>query len=101
MPMAWTNLESSDTPNGDADFAVTVFNDMTSNCTFLMGQGIGGANTDHKLPVGTGIYFEGTNIIVYIRGKQDDKGSWWRADSVNGTRRNEKGLTLVNAHYDS
>jgi hypothetical protein len=86
---------------GDSDSAVTVFDDLKSNCTVLMGQGIGGARTGHEAFVGQAAYFEGTNIIVYIRGKQDDKGSFWHADNVHATRRNEKGLTLVNAHYDS
>ncbi|KAK1760664.1 hypothetical protein QBC47DRAFT_367835 [Echria macrotheca] len=85
---------------GDGEHAVTVFNDLTSNCTFLMGQGIGGASGDKVARIGTGAYFEGTNIIVYIRGKQDDSGRFWHAD-VRDARRNEKGLTLVNAHYDS
>ncbi len=80
--------------------AVTVFDDTTANVTFLMGTGIGGAKgaASH---VGTGAYFEGTNIYVYIRGSQDDEGDWWRTDGVREARRNEKGLTLVNAHYDS
>jgi hypothetical protein len=46
-------------------------------------------------------YFEGTNILVYIRGKSDDQGKWWDTEEVHSSRRNEKGLTLVNAHYDS
>jgi hypothetical protein len=46
-------------------------------------------------------YFEGTNILVYIRGKADDEGSWWNTAGIHDTRRNEKVLTLVNAHYDS
>lgn len=46
-------------------------------------------------------YFEGTNILVYIRGKADDEGRWWDSTGIHDTRRNEKGLTLVNAHYDS
>lgn len=46
-------------------------------------------------------YFEGTNILVYIRGKGDDEGSWWNTAGIHDTRRNENGLTLVNAHYDS
>jgi len=96
-----TDWECSNTPDDDSDFAATLFNDMTSNVTFLMGQGIGGASTDHKQLVGTGAYFEGTNIIVYIKGREDDNGNWWRTDSARGTRRNENGLTLVNAHYDS
>ena len=46
-------------------------------------------------------YFEGTNILVYIRGKSDDQGKWWDTAGAHDSRRNEKGLTLVNAHYDS
>lgn len=74
---------------------------MIANSTFLMGAGIGGVRTPHDAAVGTAAYFEGTNILVYIRGKQDDTGNWWHVDSVHKARRNEKGLTLVNAHYDS
>jgi hypothetical protein len=46
-------------------------------------------------------YFEGTNILVYIRGRADDQGRWWDAEAARNSRRNKKGLTLVNAHYDS
>ncbi|KAK0727425.1 hypothetical protein B0T26DRAFT_738143 [Lasiosphaeria miniovina] len=82
----------------DAKAAVTVFNDMTSNSSFLMGSGaIPGRDT----PGVTAAYFEGQNILVYIRGKQDDEGNWWNANSIQPARRNKKGLTLVNAHYDS
>lgn len=70
---------------------------MTSNCTWLMTPAI--VPTPSSAQVAA--YFEGTNILVYIRGKTDDKGSWWHADGVRDARRNEKGLTLVNAHYDS
>ncbi|KAK4453674.1 vacuolar membrane protease [Podospora aff. communis PSN243] len=97
--VSW-NTDDGSVP-GDSTSAVTVFDDLKSNCTVLMGQGIGGARTGHETPIGHAAYFEGTNIIVYIRGKQDDEGSFWRADHVHETRRNEKGLTLVNAHYDS
>lgn len=79
---------------------MTVFNDLTSNYTVFMGAGIGGIGVGHQPQIGQAAYFEGTNILVYIKGKQDDKGDFWRAD-VGTARRNEKGLTLVNAHYDS
>jgi len=46
-------------------------------------------------------YFEGTNILVYVRGKLDDKGSWWKTAGPRNSGHVEKGLTLVNAHYDS
>jgi hypothetical protein len=47
-------------------------------------------------------YFEGTNILVYIRGKADDQGQWWDSAGVHDdARRSDNALTLVNAHYDS
>ncbi|KAK4192958.1 hypothetical protein QBC35DRAFT_160578 [Podospora australis] len=87
--------DGSDDFNKDA--AVTVFDDLTSNSTFLMGTSI--VPVPGKPQVAA--YFEGTNILVYIRGTADDDGKWWETESVHETRRNEKGLTLVNAHYDS
>ncbi|KAK3685808.1 hypothetical protein B0T22DRAFT_230935 [Podospora appendiculata] len=85
--------------SSDSETNVTVFDDMTSNCTLLMGSGPG--NTRPRPKMAQAAYFEGQNILVYIRGKQDDTGSWWDTDAVQETRRNEKGLTLVNAHFDS
>jgi hypothetical protein len=67
---------------------------MTSNYTVLMGQGIGGARTGHETPVGQAAYFEGTNILVYIRGKQDDQGSFW-STSPGATRRVSLWSTLT------
>lgn len=43
------------------------------------------------------LYGESTNLIVYIRGEQDEEGDWW-----NGTTRYDgQSGVLVNAHYDS
>ncbi|KAK4215969.1 hypothetical protein QBC37DRAFT_398201 [Rhypophila decipiens] len=78
-----------------AQAAVTVFNDMTSNVTAAMSTGIGGTNAGHQSSAATAAYFEGTNIIVYIRGKADPEGAFWES------RRETKGLVLINAHYDS
>jgi hypothetical protein len=46
-----------------------------------------------------GSYFEGTNIVVYIRGVNDPAGEWWKngSDAVASS----DGGVLVNAHYDS
>lgn len=66
-----------------------------------MGTSAGGTNAGHKSAAATAAYFEGTNIIVYIRGKADDQGDFWDLDDFQETRRNAKGLTLLNAHYDS
>ncbi|KAE8352031.1 hypothetical protein BDV28DRAFT_158244 [Aspergillus coremiiformis] len=57
---------------------VFVFEDVHSNLTTY-----GNTLKDADL----GVYFEGTNIIVYIRGSEDDTERW--------------GGVLVNSHYDS
>lgn len=63
---------------------VFIFDDLTSNLTSQDGR--------------TGVYFEGTNILVYIRGWEDKKDNWWE---VPGKSPVGKGGVLVNAHYDS
>ncbi|KAL4975018.1 hypothetical protein BDW66DRAFT_160791 [Aspergillus desertorum] len=63
---------------------VFVFDDTRSNLTF----------TRDNLAV----YFEGTNILVYIRGEDDDSEQWW--ELPEGSPKG-KGGVLVNAHYDS
>ncbi|KAJ5477058.1 Vacuolar membrane protease [Penicillium diatomitis] len=63
---------------------VIVFDDLTSNLTFF----------DRK----SGVYFEGTNILVYIRGSEDQKDKWWETPAKLPSG---KGGVLVNAHYDS
>ncbi|KAJ5996728.1 hypothetical protein N7522_008388 [Penicillium canescens] len=63
---------------------VFVFDDLVSNLTFIDNQ--------------VGVYFEGTNILVYIRGWEDKKGNWWETP---GRAPVGKGGVLVNAHYDS
>ena len=74
----------------DATAAPTfIFDDLTSNLTFCLN----GTYTRS----GASIYFEGTNIIVYIRGSNDDTDDWWHS----GGKPQEKGGVLVNAHYDS
>ena len=71
-----------------------VFSDLTSNVTFSMpGRGSNGSHRN----AGMSVYFEGTNIIVYIRGSEDGDEDWWRANK----KPPGKGGVLVNAHYDS
>ncbi|KAL9111414.1 MAG: hypothetical protein Q9227_004091 [Pyrenula ochraceoflavens] len=77
------------TSEGD-DPAVYVFNDNTSNLTFSI--------PSSPISDGVSTYFEGTNIIVYIQGSDDDRREWWNED--NGEP-HSKGGVLVNAHYDS
>ncbi|KAH6626791.1 hypothetical protein B0J18DRAFT_396079 [Chaetomium sp. MPI-SDFR-AT-0129] len=92
--VAWTTDGSE---SAATDAPVTVFDDLVSNCTFLMASSVAANPNTPQVAA----YFEGTNILVYIRGKSDDAGAWWKDADVHNTRRNEKGLTLVNAHYDS
>jgi hypothetical protein len=80
--------------NASSEPAVYVFNDMQSNLTFSS-AGIRGTSGRAREP-GISVYFESTNIITYIRGSEDPKGTWW----INGTTPS-KGGVLVNAHYDS
>ena len=71
------------------DNPVVVFSDMVSNVSFSEAGRGGGP--------GISVYFEGTNIIVYIRGSEDDPEEWY----LKGKNPQGKGGVLVNAHYDS
>lgn len=74
---------------------VTVFNDMLSNVTMSF-SGLPASPASN-----VAAYFEGTNILVYIRGTLDEAGEWWKK---KGNRRSLPiggGGVLVNAHYDS
>lgn len=71
------------------ELPTVVFSDTISNVTFS-------GHSDASKP-GVSVYFEGTNIIVYIRGgSEDERGDWWLKDKTPS-----KGGVLVNAHYDS
>ena len=69
---------------------VVVFSDTVSNVSFSSRPRPGGG-------LGPSVYFEGTNIIVYIRGSEDDPDDWF----LTGKQPKGKGGVLVNAHYDS
>jgi hypothetical protein len=85
--------------------AVTIFNDITSNYTTNALTSIG--VSDRKLGIST--YFEGNNIIVYIRGTEDEEGDWWIPSPFSNDippstfvkRIHGKGGVMVNAHFDS
>jgi hypothetical protein len=66
---------------------VELIDDNVSNATFSSGA--------------TTVYFEGTNIIVAIRGSEDVEPFRSPQSSPPGERRPENGGVLVNAHYDS
>ncbi|KAA8568481.1 hypothetical protein EYC84_007512 [Monilinia fructicola] len=78
--------------------AVTVFNDLRSNFSSnaLTSIGVKG----RKLGIST--YFEGNNIICYVRGRDDEEGEWWKTGSINTKGKTHgKGGVMVNAHFDS
>lgn len=71
-----------------------LFSDMTSNVTFSTP---GPKASSSERESGIGVYFEGTNLIVYIRGSEDDGDDWWTVPREP----QGKGGVLVSAHYDS
>lgn len=90
-----TDLKSSSTAREVQSHGVTVFNDLESNVTMSF-SGQPGSPTSS-----VAAYFEGNNVLVYIRGTEDEKGEWWK---VKGNRRKLPiggGGVMVNAHYDS
>ena len=89
---AASNLVSYFSQTGNAmKPAAYVFDDNLSNLTFLSAGSA--ASTG-----GLSVYFEGTNIIVYIRGSEDDGTEWW--NDIKG-KPQDRGGVLVNSHYDS
>jgi hypothetical protein len=69
---------------------VHIFEDNTSNLTF--------SSNSLTIMGGISVYFEGTNIIVYVPGREDDTSKWWNDPNGGPSSRN---AVLVNAHYDS
>ena len=66
---------------------VVIFNDLSSNLSF---------SSPTFGVTGIGTYFEGSNVIVYLRGSEDSDSDWHSAN-----RGHSHGGVLVNAHYDS
>ncbi|KAI1201115.1 hypothetical protein F5X97DRAFT_59090 [Nemania serpens] len=81
--------------NSASESALVVLEDVASNLT--TSGSIWSPSTK------TVAYFEGKNIIAYIRGKDDPPGRWWE-DGPSGYKVERiigKGGVLLNAHYDS
>lgn len=72
---------------------VVVFDDSNSSLSFA--RQTPPSNRDPLV----GVYFESTNILVYIRGTEDDPTDWWK--TTRRPARGTKGGVLVNSHYDS
>ncbi|PKS11039.1 hypothetical protein jhhlp_002800 [Lomentospora prolificans] len=75
----------------------TIFNDLVSNVTVTLAKSSSIGTVDPTCGLGT--YFEGSNLIVYIRGTDDDKGEWWKREPYEWSTDHHG--TLVNAHFDS
>ena len=77
--------------------AAVVFNDLVSNytSTALTSIGVSGRKA------GISTYFEGNNIIVYIRGTEDEDDEWWKPPPPYTSKTYGKGGVMVNAHFDS
>ncbi|KAH6720261.1 aminopeptidase-like protein [Leptodontidium sp. MPI-SDFR-AT-0119] len=77
--------------------AAVIFNDLVSNYTSnaLTSIGVSGRR------LGISTYFEGNNIIVYIRGTEDEEEDWWKPLPPYTHRLHGKGGIMVNAHFDS
>lgn len=88
-------LKRNNVEDDQEETPAVVFSDVISNVTFST-EGRKG-NSDSNREAGLSVYFEGTNIIVYIRGSDDESGDWWNTNK----RSRGKGGVLVNAHYDS
>lgn len=94
------SLKLSESRPEESSHNVTVFNDLMSNVTLRFG-GLPGFHTPGEGESGNAAYFEGTNVIVYIRGSLDEEGEWWKRKRNHLKLPIGKGGVLVNAHYDS
>jgi hypothetical protein len=77
--------------------AAVIFNDIVANYTGSALTKPG--ETGRRLGIST--YFEGSNIIVYIRGTEDEEGEWWKSTPPSTKVIHGKGGVMVNAHFDS
>ena len=91
QPAAPGSVSHSNAKTSTNTAEVYVFDDIVSKLTFS-------SAASAKSTSGVSVYFEGTNIIVYIRGSDDDHTEWW--NDAKG-KPQDKGGVLVNAHYDS
>lgn len=78
--------------NSTKSAAVTVFDDRISNVTYT---------DDWRARDDWTCYFEGNNIMVYIRGTDDEPGDWWSKSTVKRQAQGNQYGVLVNAHFDS
>ncbi|KOS18126.1 putative zinc metalloprotease [Escovopsis weberi] len=108
--VVWGNepwIQSHDKPRHPAKTAgsravgATIFDDQISNVTWTAGSLLRSAGGPSSWQ---GHYFEGNNFYVYIHGKEDPEGNWWRPEAgkdADAEAYRESGGVLVNCHFDS
>ncbi|KAF8863695.1 aminopeptidase-like protein [Acephala macrosclerotiorum] len=91
-----TSTEHEELRTRTTAHAAVIFSDLVANytSTALTSIGVSGRR------LGISTYFEGSNIIVYIRGTEDE-GEWWKPVPPYTPRTFGKGGIMVNAHFDS
>lgn len=99
-----TTSAEGDIISGDVDSqggkppGVTIFDDEISNITFTdAGLHFKGVADSSPLRIN---YFESNNVYLYIHGKEDPQGDWWRSRNGQDTFSGRGGV-LVNCHFDS
>lgn len=92
-----TSTEHEELRTRTTAHAAVIFSDLVANytSTALTSIGVSGRR------LGISTYFEGSNIIVYIRGTEDEEGEWWKPVPPYTPRTFGKGGIMVNAHFDS
>jgi hypothetical protein len=89
--------------NGADESKAVIFDDTVGNVTVKLSRLTPKTlqRPDSKART-LGAYFEGNNVMVYIRGKDDPNGTWWDENTTFQTDKTiGKGGVLVNAHFDS
>lgn len=87
----WYSDKADEGPRDAATSRVVLFDDRISNFTMVR---------ESKFSTASATYFEGNNIIIYIRGTEDQEGDWWRTES-GYDKIHRTGGVLVNCHLDS
>ncbi|RDA88800.1 hypothetical protein CP532_5525 [Ophiocordyceps camponoti-leonardi (nom. inval.)] len=92
--VGYTVERGSFASGGSAEQApgAVIFDDRVSNVTYTY-------RASSSSPW-AGEYFEGSNVYVYVRGKEDPNGDWWVSPSAMSSRHTGGGV-LVNCHFDS
>ncbi|KAK7426627.1 hypothetical protein QQZ08_006805 [Neonectria magnoliae] len=90
--------DDDDVRSGSRPPGVTLFDDQISNLTWTYNK-YKRVGANFGKPIWGSQYFEGNNFYIYIHGKDDPEGDWWRTRSRKPFQ--GPGGVLVNCHFDS